>query len=98
MTCSQKLPRWGLAAASEALIKAVIMVRFEDYGWCRGVIERKNTDRRRKMKGVLVNFIAKFDIDDDTTDLALDAMDYDPSADADYEAWLLLEAEAEAEA
>ena len=50
------------------------------------------------MKGVLVNFIAKFDIDDDTTDLALDAMDCDPSADADYEAWLLLEAEAEAEA
>ena len=84
--------------ASDALIKAVVMLRFEDYGWCRGFIVRKNTDRRRKMKGVLVNFIAQFDIDDQPTDLALDAMDYDPSGDADYESWLLLEAEAEVEA
>ena len=38
------------------------------------------------------NFIAKFDIDDgETTDLALEAKDYDTSPSAEYESWMLLE-------
>ena len=46
----------------------------------------------------MVNFIAKFDIDEDTTALKLEAKDYDTTAFADYESWLLLEPEAEAAA
>ena len=39
----------------------------------------------------MINFICKFDIDDDTCDLVLEAVDYDTNADtADYGAWLLL--------
>ena len=49
------------------------------------------------IRGDAVNFIAKFDIDDDTTELSLEAQYYDPSPSADYESWLLLEAEGEFE-
>ena len=49
------------------------------------------------IRGDAVNFIAKFDIDDDTTELSLEAQYYDPSpsGSADYESWLRLEAEGE---
>ena len=41
-----------------------------------------------------VNFVAKFDIDEGaTTDLSLDAAEYDPSPSADYQSWLLIEDE-----
>ena len=40
----------------------------------------------------------KFDIDEDTTAVKLEAKDYDTAAFADYESWLLLEPEAEAAA
>jgi hypothetical protein len=43
------------------------------------------------MGGVLVNFVAQFDIDDGTTDLVLESVDYDPSSDASVGAWCLLE-------
>jgi hypothetical protein len=77
---------------------ATIFVRFEDFGWCKGTLLKRNTDRRRTIKGVMVNFIAKFDIDEDTTAVKLEAKDYDTAAFADYESWLLLEPEAEAAA
>ena len=32
-----------------------------------------NTDGRRKVGGKMINFICKFDIDDDTSDLVLEA-------------------------
>ena len=38
----------------------------------------------------MVNFIAKFDIDEGTTQLSLQHTGYDPSADAEYDSWLLL--------
>ena len=43
-----------------------------------------------------VNFIAQFDIDESETDLTLQPAEYDPSADADINAWLLLEPVGEA--
>ena len=39
----------------------------------------------------MVNFIAKFEIDEGTTQLSLQLSGYDPSADAEYDSWLLLE-------
>ena len=48
-------------------------------------------DRRFKNKGNMVNFIAKFDIDEGTTQLSLELSDYDISPDAEYDSWLLLE-------
>ena len=59
--------------------------------WCHGILEQKNTNRSRKINGKLVNFIAKFDMDEMSTDLALQSEDYDPSPSAEYESWLLLE-------
>ena len=41
---------------------------------------------------LLINFVAQFDIDEGTTDLALEAINYDPSPDASVGAWCLLEA------
>ena len=58
---------------SKELEKAVIYMRFDDYGWCRGVIEYRNQDRRRKFQGRLVNFVAQFDIDEGTTENRPDA-------------------------
>ena len=43
----------------------------------------------------IIHAVAKFDIDDDTTELSLEAQYYDPSPSADYESWLLLEADGE---
>ena len=43
--------------------------------------------------GVRINFIAQFDIDENSSDLALESEHYDPSADAEDGAWLLLEAD-----
>ena len=63
----------------------------EGYGWCRGVILEQVPNRTRKVGGVQVNFIAKFYIDEFSTDLALEAKDYDTSYSAGYESWMLLE-------
>ena len=39
----------------------------------------------------MISFIAQFEIDEGTTDLVLETKEYDPSPDADYESWLLLQ-------
>ena len=36
-----------------------------------------STDRRRAIHGDAVNFLAKFDIDDDTTERSLEALYYE---------------------
>ena len=78
-------------SASEELVNKVLLVRIEGYGWCRGVILEQVPNRTRKVGGVQVNFIAKFYIDEFSTDLALEAKDYDTSYSAGYESWMLLE-------
>ena len=57
----------------------------------RGDSRAGSQHRTRKVGGVQVNFIAKFDIDEFSTDLALEAKDYDTSYSAGYESWMLLE-------
>ena len=48
----------------------------------------KVTSRSRSINRKRVNFVAKFDIDEGaTTDLSLDAAEYDPSPSADYQSW-----------
>ena len=69
MTCS--------ARASSSALRSI-------YGWCEGVLVEKNTNRARKIGGELINFIGKFDMDED-----------DPSPSAEYGSWLLLERETE---
>ena len=59
-----------------------------------GKLEKKNKDQCRKINGKMVNFIAKFEIDEGTTDLSLEVTEYDTSPDADYQSWLLLESKA----
>ena len=38
-----------------------------------------------------MNFVAKFDIDEGTTDLSLEMAEYSVSEGAEYESWALLE-------
>ena len=77
---------------SNVLVGSKIIVKLEQFGWCIGTLTEKNTNRRRKINGKMVNFIAKFDMDgDETTDLSLEVTEYDTSAFAEYESWLLLE-------
>ena len=77
--------------ASKALLDKFILLRFENFGWCKGTIIKRVTNRRRSIGGVHVNFMAKFDIDDGPTDLSLELTEYDLSPSAAYESWLLLE-------
>ena len=72
-----------------------IAVKFEDFGWCLGKILEKNGDGRRKIAGKRVNFIAKFDMDEYSTDLSLEVAEYSTSNDAEYQSWALLEVEPE---
>ena len=51
--------------ASDALLDRVIMLRFPDFGWCKGTIVEMNVNRRRAIRADAVNFISKFDIDDE---------------------------------
>ena len=83
-----------LVAASDELLGEAIILRFEHFGWCIGELKKKNTDKRRKIDGKMVNFIAKFEIDEGTTEVSLQVAEYDTSPDADYQSWLLLEPEA----
>ena len=70
-------------------------MRFEGFGWCIGKLVARNKDRRFKINGNLVNFMAKFDIDEGTAQLSLKLTDYDTSPDAAYDSWLMLEPQAE---
>ena len=56
-----------------------------------GRLVKKNTDRRYTINGKMVNFVAKFEIDEGVTFLSLEAAEYDTSPDTEYEAWCLLE-------
>ena len=47
------------------------------------------------VRGQLINFIGKFDMDEVNTDLTLASTEYDPSPSAEYGSWLLLEKESE---
>ena len=81
----------SLNEASESLINSAFVMRLEGFGWCLGKLEARNRDRRFKINGKMVNFIAKFEIDEGTTQLSLQLTGYDPSPDAEYDSWLLLE-------
>ena len=52
---------------------------------------RPEEKSRPRPDDTLINFIAKFDVDEMETDLTLQADDYDLSPSAEYESWLLLE-------
>ena len=46
---------------------------------------------RWSIDGKVVNFIAKFEIDEGTARVLLQLTGYDPLADAEYDSWMLLE-------
>ena len=70
------------------MLGKTIIVRCKGYGWCVGKIIKKVT------RG-LANFIAKFEVDDEPCTLTLESSDYDISPDAEYNAWMIIEPEAE---
>ena len=57
---------------------------------CMPPLTLSRRPRARGRRSSRINFIAKFDIDDHSTDLALEAEEYDTAAFADYQSWMLL--------
>ena len=60
--------------------------------WCRGEILRKNSNKKLKHKCTMVCASTSLR-SSSQSDLALESEHYDPSADAEDGAWLLLEAD-----
>ena len=58
-------------------------------GWCVGVIDSANGDKRFKMDGEVVNFWVHYEIDDDLSRHVLTLETY---GGEDVNAWVLLEA------
>ena len=57
-------------------------------GWCVGVVESANGDRRKKVDGDVVNFYVHYEIDGDTSAHALKLESYGGEEES---AWVLLE-------
>ena len=62
-------------SAQQMLVGCSILYRWSSVGWCVGVINKANGDRRYKMDGEVINFYVHYEIDDDTSAhvLTLDA-------------------------
>ena len=74
------------------LVGCSILYRWSSVGWCVGVINKANGDRRYKMDGEVINFYVHYEIDDDTSAhvLTLDAYGGEGTG-----SWVLLEPELE---
>ena len=81
------------SAASKELEDRRIIRRWEGFGWCVGTITSVNEDARRSIEGEKVNFSVQYDMEPDEPPVphVLLRDDYHPTADADYDSWLLLQ-------
>ena len=88
------------SAVSKALVGCRIALRWEGFGWCIGTITSVNEDARRSINKDKVNFFVQYDMEHDEPHVphVLRAEDYHPSADANYDSWLMLRAVEVAEA
>ena len=41
-----------------------IIFNWSGVGWCDGVVSRRNTDRRRKLDGDVINYYVSYEMDD----------------------------------
>lgn len=83
-------------AASAALVNKTIMLRVRGFGWCGGKLIETVPKRNRKIDGAgqISRQVRRRRVPMRPT-VALEAKDYDTSAEADFESWMLLEPEAE---
>ena len=82
-------------AAGDELVGKTIMYKWHVFGWCVGQIVRRNMDHRSKLHRQLVNFHVLYESDHLVTKYALSLCryHYEGTGNADYQSWVLLEAE-----
>ena len=74
---------------AKALVGRRILFHWDGLGWCPGVIEQANGDRRRTLDGDVVNFLVNYELDGDTSSHVLGAEKYLPNGPPN--SWVLLE-------
>ena len=85
------------SAASIALVGWRVMRKWEGFGWQVGTITSVNEDGRCKIGGEKVNFYVRYDMDPESEPPVphiLELEEYRTDADANYDSWLLLRADA----
>ena len=81
--------------AADDLVGKTIMYKWHQSGWCVGEIVRRNTDQRCKLNGQVINFHVLYESDALVAKHALSLRRYhhEGTGNADYQSWVLLEAE-----
>ena len=69
--------REGEGAAAETFVGRRLMYNWEGVGWCEGVVEARNTDKRFQMGGEMVNFWVHYELDDNLSKHVLGSDDYE---------------------
>ena len=75
-------------SAGDSLVGRSILFHWQVVGWCLGVISSRNTDARRRVEGVVVNFFIHYELDDNESSHALDLASYGKDGPS---SWVLLE-------
>ena len=70
------------------MVGSHILYHWPVVGWCHGIIQRCDTDRRRKVDGEPVNFYVYYDCDDEEASHALSLQNYGGEDEGD---WVLLQ-------
>lgn len=74
--------------AQQTLVGCSILFCWASVGWCVGVINEANVDRRRKMDNKVINFWVHYEIDDN---LSSHVLTLDTYGGEDTGSWVLLE-------
>ena len=75
----------------DAIVGRPIMYNWSGVGWCTGIVESRNDDRRFKVDGDFVNFWVYYEVDKNLSRHVLLLEDYAHGADAPENAWVLLD-------
>jgi len=76
--------------AGDALVGRKIMFNWDGIGWCEGLIEARNDEKRFRIDGDFVNFWVHYPIDDNLSRHNLELNDYAFGPEADLDSWVLL--------
>ena len=81
--------------AADALVGRTIMYKWHEAGWCVGRITGRNADKRHKVNAQVMNFYVFYESDGLIGKHALSLARYhhEGTGVAEYQDWVLLEAE-----
>jgi len=76
--------------AGDALVGRKIMFNWDGVGWCEGLIEARNDEKRFRIDGDFVNFWVHYPIDNNLSRHNLELTDYAFGPEAEMDSWVLL--------